>query len=61
LILHNLIFKNRKEAFKMLYDVLPTEDMRQEHWILLATYAGGVPIAIEIAKKLNADFDFLFT
>jgi putative phosphoribosyl transferase len=61
LILHNLIFKNRKEAFQMLYDVLPTGDMRQEHWIVLATSAGGVPIALEIAKKLNTDFDFLFT
>lgn len=59
--LDNLIFKNRKEAFQMLYNVLPTNDMKQEKWIVLATSAGGVPIAIEVAKKLNADFDFIFT
>ncbi len=57
----HLIFKNRTEAFKMLYNVLPTDDMRQEPWIVLATSTGGVPIALELSKKLNADFDFIFT
>lgn len=57
----NIIFKDRKEAASMLYDVLPTEDMKKEQWIILAISAAGVPIALELAKKLNAEFDYLFT
>ncbi|MCD4759041.1 MAG: ABC transporter [Arcobacteraceae bacterium] len=45
----------------MLYSVLPTEDMKKEQWIILAISAGGVPIALDLAKKLNAKFDYLFT
>ncbi len=57
----NLVFKDRKEAFKMLLEVLPINSMREEEWIVLATSSGGVPIAIDIAKRLNAEFDFLFS
>jgi putative phosphoribosyl transferase len=57
----NIIFSDRKEAAKMLYSVLPTEDMKKEQWIILAISAGGVPIALDLAKKLNAKFDYLFT
>ena len=57
----NIIFKNRDEAANMLYSVLPTEDMKKEEWIILAISAGGVPIALNLAKKLNAKFDYLFT
>jgi len=57
----NIIFSDRIEATKMLYSVLPTEDMKKEQWIILAISAGGVPIALDLAKKLNAKFDYLFT
>jgi len=56
----NIIFKDRKEAFAMLYEVLPTNDMVKEDWIILAISAGGVPIALEFSKKLNAQFDYFF-
>ncbi|MBD3841357.1 MAG: ABC transporter [Campylobacterales bacterium] len=43
-----------------LYEKLPIEDMKGNNWIVLATSFGGVPIAKEIAKKIGAQFDFLF-
>jgi len=55
------VFNDREEAFKMLYNILPTDEMRKEEWIILATSAAGVPIALNLAKKLNSKFDFLFT
>lgn len=61
MIVDNIIFKDRKEAANMLYDVLPTVDMKKEQWIILAISAAGVPIALDLAKKLNAKFDYLFT
>lgn len=57
----NIIFKDRQEAATMLYNVLPTDDMKKEQWIILAISAGGVPIALDLAQKLNAKFDYLFT
>lgn len=59
--MNNLTFKNRNEAFKMLYEVLPTSDMIKEDWIILAISTGGVPIALELSKKLQAQFDYFFT
>lgn len=59
--IEKILFKNRKEASSKLYETLPIEDMKQEEWIVLATSAGGVPIALDIANKLNSKFDFLFT
>ena len=40
---------------------LPMDEMKQEKWVVLATSSGGVPIALLLAKDLNAQFDFLFT
>ncbi len=37
------------------------DEMKQEKWVVLATSSGGVPIALLLAKDLNAQFDFLFT
>ena len=54
-------FKNRIEAFKMLFEVLPTSDMIKEDWIILAISTGGVPIALELSKRLFAQFDFFFS
>lgn len=55
------IFKDRNDAFVQLCKVLPIEQMKQEKWIILATSAGGVPIALQLVKELKADFDFIFS
>jgi len=56
----NLIFKDREEASKQLFEVLPTADMIKEDWIILAISTGGVPVALELSQKLFAQFDFFF-
>ena len=59
--LDNKIFKNRKDAFHQLCDILPIQDMQDEKWIIIAISSGAVPIAIDLSEKFNADFDYLFT
>ena len=59
--LENIIFKDRDDATNRLIEVLPINEMLQEDWIVIATSAGSVPIALKISKVLDADFDFLFT
>jgi len=54
-------FKDRFDAAKQLISVLPIEKMKKENWIVLSTSSGGTPIAFDIAKKLDAELDFLFT
>ncbi len=55
------LFKDRKDAYEQLCKVLPMDEMMLEKWVVLATSSGGVPIALLLAKALNAEFDFLFT
>ncbi|BFU76788.1 phosphoribosyltransferase [Arcobacter sp. 15-2] len=55
------IFKNRKDAFHKLYELLPLTEMQEEKWIVLAISSGGVPIAMDLSEKIKADFDYLFT
>lgn len=55
------VFKNRKDAFHQLCEVLPIKDMENEKWIILAISSGSVPIAIDLSEKIKADFDYLFT
>lgn len=57
----NTRFKNRKDAFNQLCEILPIKNMQNEKWIILAISCGGVPIAIDLSEKLKADFDYLFT
>ena len=59
--LKNIMFENREDAFNSLHKILPIDEMMQEEWLVLAASAGAVPIAILMAKKLKAKFDFLFT
>ena len=54
-------FKNRHDAAEQLIALLPIEKMKKESWIVLSTSSGGTPVAYEVAKKLNAEFDFLFS
>jgi len=57
----NIVFKNRKDAFHQLCDVLPLKDMQNEKWIIIAISTGAVPIALDLSEKLKADFECLFT
>ena len=61
MIEEKILFKNRDEAFDLLYDALPYNNMIHEEWIVIAVSDGGVSIAKSIAKKLDARLDFLFT
>ncbi len=54
-------FKNRDDAASQLIGVLPIKDMLQEEWLVLASSVGAVPIAKQVSKVLNAEFDYLFT
>jgi len=54
-------FTDRFDAALKLLEILPTEQMCQEDWLLVALSAEGVPIAEYIAKKLNLYYDLLFT
>lgn len=58
--LNYIKFKDRYDAFEHLLKKLPLDDMLHDDWIVLSTSTGGVPIAKDIAKVLNAKFDFLF-
>ena len=59
--MNNKLFKNREDSSNKLLDILPISDMSQEEWIVLATSSGGVPLAFDLANKLDALFDFMFT
>ncbi len=54
-------FKNRHDASQLLLDILPSDTMKYENWVVIATSAGGVPIAYELSKVLKASFDFMFS
>lgn len=53
-----LPFKNREEAGRALASALSKRKLEKP--IVLAMPRGGVPVAIEIAKKLKAPLDFIF-
>jgi len=55
------IFLNRDDASARLSNILPIDSMKYENWIVLATSSGGVPIGIQLANELEAEFDFIFT
>jgi putative phosphoribosyl transferase len=57
----HITFKNRDDASQQLIKELPIDEMKNENWIILATSFGGIPIAMNIAKELKAEIDFLFT
>ncbi|MEA3384087.1 MAG: phosphoribosyltransferase family protein [Campylobacterota bacterium] len=61
MVIEKICFKNREDASEQLYNILPSNDLLQEEWVIIATSDGGVPIATNLAKKLNAKLDFLFT
>jgi len=61
MIVKNKIFKNRKDAFHKLCEVLPIEQMKDEKWVVLAISSGGVPIALDLAEKLQGEFDYFLS
>lgn len=54
-------FNDREEAAQDLIDVLPSSEMYDKGWVILASSFGGVPIAKMIATKIKAQFDFIFS
>ncbi len=50
-------FKNRKQAGQKLAQKL--KEFKKENLLVLAIPNGGVPVGLEIAKKMKADFDVL--
>lgn len=52
-----LPFANRRSAGRLLADALLK--FRDDHPLVLALPRGGVPVAYEVAKKLDADLDLL--
>jgi len=55
------IFKNREEAFKELFQVLPLELFSLDETIVLSVSEGGVYFAEQLSKKLNCRMDILLT
>jgi putative phosphoribosyl transferase len=55
------IFKDRIDGATYLIKVLPVENMKLENWIVIATSTGALPIAQEIAKKIDAQIAYMFT
>ncbi|MBS2002242.1 MAG: phosphoribosyltransferase [Candidatus Obscuribacterales bacterium] len=51
-----MIYEDRKEAGKLLADLL-SEFANRSDLVVLALPRGGVPVAAEIAKRLNAPLD----
>lgn len=56
-----MVFKSRMDATIKLLDILPTEQMQREDWLIVAISGEGVPIANAIATKLGLYYDLLFT
>lgn len=55
------VFKNRKDALRRLFEIMPVRAMQKENYIVVAISTRGIIFAYDIAKALNAPFDFLFT
>jgi len=51
--------KDRKEAGEFLAARIPSSLLEKESFLILALPRGGVPVAYEIAKKLNLPMDIL--
>ncbi len=51
------MFANRKEAGRLL--ALRLESLREQDPLVIALPRGGLPVAAEIAKRLDADFDIV--
>ena len=55
------ILKDRKEAAKKLYDVIPMQRLKEESWKIIAVSCGGLELGSFIKDKLPNAIDFLFS
>jgi len=55
------VFKNRKDALQKLVETMPIKQMQKQDYIVVAMSTRGSVFAYDIAKIINAPFDFLFT
>lgn len=53
-------FEDRSDALNRLLDITPSGEFQRNGTILLATSAGGLFLANEIARRFNLRLDFLF-
>jgi putative phosphoribosyl transferase len=55
------ILQNRKEASKLLLDVIPMLRVKEEDWDIIAVSKGGLELAEMLRGKLKNNIDFLFS
>ncbi len=57
----NRFYTDREDAAKALMEILPLEQMRSEHWRIIAVSRGGLKIAAYIAARTGNHLDILFS
>ncbi len=55
------ILKNREDAAKKLYDVIPMQRLKEENWKIIAVSRGGLDLAYSLRGKYKNSIDFLFS
>lgn len=55
------LFPTLEDAVDQLLEVLPTQRMKDEEWIIVAISSQGLIMAEYMAKKLNLSYDLLFS
>ena len=56
-----MVFEDRKDAGEKLAEKLLNENITPKDSILLALPRGGIPVTVEIHKKLNIPYDILIS
>ena len=54
------LFKDRLDAASQLFEILPTERIYPEEWILISLCPQAIPLAEAMAQKLHVKYDLLF-
>jgi len=55
------MFQDRKEAAQKLKEQLPLDQMRHDHWHLIAVSPGGLELIHHLNERLQLEKDFLFS
>ncbi len=55
----NYVFKDRVEAGRMLAEMLAPKYKDAQNSMVLAIPSGGVPVALQVRRKLNCPFDLI--
>jgi predicted phosphoribosyltransferase len=55
----NYVFKDRVEAGRMLAEMLAPQYVAAQDSIVLAIPSGGVPLGLQVSKRLNFPFDLI--